>query len=645
MGNPLLWKEQLAASLKLIYDGEDLTCQEIRMTQFRLDELIDTSVLYRTVFQGQHGGGGLLEASDKEFKEELSKFVAMEVWMAAKEQSSKELRGMKTEVEQVEGALEQLGKQYEQLQRKVDACMQRSQGWEVARGNKVTAIEAELRATKETLQTSNASFANTYSQVSTTMAAWEILRKELEQALKDGMESWSLPTRNTESQQATANNSFERLLQKHAELSQQVRMFEASIVKKEQSLEDFRENVTSSVVCDKCLQPIDAAHSSQSLMQLKTDLATTFDEREHILEELNNTESEVKNIREAMDLEKKTREIEAAKAKQMQVAFKQASTKILSQLNRIRQHVSAAQMALNTAGPLLHASSEETCAASSSTEWLDGLAVDEIAEGKSEEFTNRERDFLDLIQKLEADAHSRMSIEKSTRELEMKYHSAKEERNRYEAEFEVLSTLCSKAGTEYQEKKELLSSRREEAGWLKEVDTAFGFTGVQSYILEGALADVQERTARYLEMLSGGSLGLLLRPTKMTKSSKVTVEAIDKVAVVRLSNGILENRSLRQLSGGERRRMALALALGYSEIASQRGGIHCNLLVLDEVLQHLDGEGQARVVAMLKGLPQTTVLVVSQAHSLLAGTFDLVDWVIKQRDSATVEVAEETLAL
>jgi chromosome segregation ATPase len=45
--------------------------------------------------------------------------MAMEVWMAAKEQSGKELRSRKTEVEQVEGALEQLGKQYEQLQRKV----------------------------------------------------------------------------------------------------------------------------------------------------------------------------------------------------------------------------------------------------------------------------------------------------------------------------------------------------------------------------------------------------------------------------------------------------------------------------------------------------------------------------------------------
>ena len=136
-------------------------------------------------------------------------------------------------------------------------------------------------------------------------------------------------------------------------------------------------------------------------------------------------------------------------------------------------------MALNTARPLVRALNEGTCAAPSSTEWLDGLAVDEVAEVKSEEFTNWERKFLGLIQKLELDVHSRLSIEKSIKELEVKYHSAKEERNRYEAEYEVLSTLYTKAGIEYQEKKELLGSRREEAGWLKEIDSAFGLTGVQ----------------------------------------------------------------------------------------------------------------------------------------------------------------------
>lgn len=55
-------------------------------------------------------------------QEELSKFMAMEVWVIAKEQSAKELRSKKTEVEQMEGALEQLSKQYEQLQKKVRVC-------------------------------------------------------------------------------------------------------------------------------------------------------------------------------------------------------------------------------------------------------------------------------------------------------------------------------------------------------------------------------------------------------------------------------------------------------------------------------------------------------------------------------------------
>lgn len=58
----------------------------------------------------------------------------------------------------------------------------------------------------------------------------------------------------------------------------------------------------------------------------------------------------------------------------------------------------------------------------------------------------------------------------------------------------------------------------------------------------------------FLQVLSGGTLGLLLRPTKELKRSKGSVETIDRIALVQLSNGVTEQRSLRQLSGGERRR-------------------------------------------------------------------------------------------
>ena len=39
----------------------------------------------------------------------------------------------------------------------------------------------------------------------------------------------------------------------------------------------------------------------------------------------------------------------------------------------------------------------------------------------------------------------------------------------------------------------------------------------------------------------------------------------------------------RQLSGGERRRIALALLLGFADLISARGRLQCNIIVLDEV--------------------------------------------------------------
>ena len=96
------------------------------------------------------------------------------------------------------------------------------------------------------------------------------------------------------------------------------------------------------------------------------------------------------------------------------------------------------------------------------------------------------------------------------------------------------------------------------------------------------------------------------------------------------ADGARARRSLRQLSGGERRRAALALALAHADLAASRGGVHCDLLVLDEVLQHLDAEGIARVAAALRAMPRGTVLLTSQADSATSHLFDTVDRVWKR---------------
>ena len=110
----------------------------------------------------------------------------------------------------------------------------------------------------------------------------------------------------------------------------------------------------------------------------------------------------------------------------------------------------------------------------------------------------------------------------------------------------------------------------------------------------------------------------------------------------RSHDGERVQRSLRQLSGGERRRAALALALAHADLASARGGVGCDLLVLDEVLQHLDGEGIARVAALLRSLPRGTVLLTSQADSATSHLFDVVDRVFKTNGASGVATGCDT---
>ena len=67
---------------------------------------------------------------------------------------------------------------------------------------------------------------------------------------------------------------------------------------------------------------------------------------------------------------------------------------------------------------------------------------------------------------------------------------------------------------------------------------------------------------------------------------------------VRRADGSHVERSVAQLSGGEWRRVGLALSLAFADFARARLGLSCNVLVLDEVMQHMDVDGQARAVHM-----------------------------------------------
>ncbi|KAL4857804.1 hypothetical protein ACK3TF_002216 [Chlorella vulgaris] len=211
--------------------------------------------------------------------------------------------------------------------------------------------------------------------------------------------------------------------------------------------------------------------------------------------------------------------------------------------------------------------------------------------------------------------------------------------------------------------RQLVELEGELALW-KQVDDAFLPRGIPNFAVEGVLGDLQAAASRNLSVLTSG-MTLSLNPCKPTAAAKKQqqkrrkkgatsdeegaeveagevvggmIEQIEKVVHVRQAGGLeMRQRNVCQLSGGERRRVALALALGFSELAAQRGRLRSNLIVLDEVMQHLDGEGCLRAAHLLKQLPYSSILVVAQAHSLLTRAFDATDVVVKSGGHSRVE--------
>lgn len=149
---------------------------------------------------------------------------------------------------------------------------------------------------------------------------------------------------------------------------------------------------------------------------------------------------------------------------------------------------------------------------------------------------------------------------------------------------------------------------------------------LQGFIVEGALLELQRHAQEHLDVLSSSTFDLHLRASTERKAGAGActgvLERIDKTVIIRLPDGRRAMRRVEQLSSGERRRVALALALGYAALAAQRGALSSNLVVFDEVMQHLDEDGCRAVFRCLRGLPQTSVLLCGQPHSMTARLVD-----------------------
>jgi hypothetical protein len=205
-------------------------------------------------------------------------------------------------------------------------------------------------------------------------------------------------------------------------------------------------------------------------------------------------------------------------------------------------------------------------------------------------------------------------------------------------------------------------------------EDVLGSKGIQAYLFDELLGELEERTCALLEEVAGGGMRLCLRqeasraaqekaekaakPARRAKKAadaapgppppprpappEVSKEQIHKRVVVWADPdgaGLREfTRAVESLSGGERRRLGLCLSLAYADLVAARAGLSCELLVLDEALASLDRDGVTRVTELLRRRGgEGTVLLTAQAQGRALGFADAVDTVVKRGAASWVD--------
>jgi DNA repair exonuclease SbcCD ATPase subunit len=167
----------------------------------------------------------------------------------------------------------------------------------------------------------------------------------------------------------------------------------------------------------------------------------------------------------------------------------------------------------------------------------------------------------------------------------------------------------ARIGDEAQKEIAKASALSIDLGGLQACEQTLGLRGVRAHVLARALGGIEAAANAWATKLGG--MSVKLRPYSERKSGGIA----DCISID------IEGRGdYRATSGGERRRIDVAMMLALAEIAAAAHGKTPGTLFLDEVLDALDKDGIERVKLIVEELAQErAVIVITHNQNLVQG--------------------------
>ena len=142
----------------------------------------------------------------------------------------------------------------------------------------------------------------------------------------------------------------------------------------------------------------------------------------------------------------------------------------------------------------------------------------------------------------------------------------------------------------------------------KSLINAFSKSGIQSYIIENILPEIEEEINNLLSDLTGNKITISFIVQKETKS-KTTIDTLDLIV-----NESEISRKYETFSGGEKFRIDFACHVGLSRFLAKRANANIDLFVLDENLGSQDDTAKQIFIQYLTKLNKYFKMIIVITH-------------------------------
>jgi len=190
--------------------------------------------------------------------------------------------------------------------------------------------------------------------------------------------------------------------------------------------------------------------------------------------------------------------------------------------------------------------------------------------------------------------------------------------------------------SEVEKLRKSINSHKQEKDSYDELTAAFGRNGIQAFMIERSVPQIQEIANELLSKLTDNRMAikLELRDGRLDRLTGVPSEELD----IRVSDEV-GTRSYETFSGGESFRIDFALRIALSKLLASRSGAPLPILFIDEGFGSQDSKGQERLTEAIQSV-QTEfekIIVITHVEQMKESFEEQIE-VIKTEDGATFRV-------